>query len=151
MKYNEIRRKTRSITVGNVVIGGDAPIAIQSMTNTDTRDAQATLMQIRQLADAGCQMVRVAVPDEEAANALKQICAESPVPVIADIHFNHRLALMAMDNGISSLRINPGNIGSEEKVREVVSQAKAMQVPIRIGVNAGSLEKELVEKYNGVI
>ena len=147
LQYSGKRRQTTSFTIGGVGIGSGYPVSIQSMTNTDTRDAQATLTQIGQLAEAGCQMVRVAVPDEEAASALKIICAESPVPVIADIHFNHRLALMAMDNGISSLRINPGNIGSEEKVREVVSQAKAMQIPIRIGVNAGSLEKDLLAKY----
>lgn len=141
------RRETTGFKIGNVGVGSAYPVSIQSMTNTDTRDAQATLTQIRQLAEAGCQMVRVAVPDEEAAEALKIICAESPVPVIADIHFNHRLALLAMEYGISSLRINPGNIGSEQKVREVVSKAKAMQVPIRIGVNAGSLEKDLLEQY----
>lgn len=141
------RRETTGFKIGNVGVGSAYPVSIQSMTNTDTRNAQATLTQIRQLAEAGCQMVRVAVPDEEAAEALKVICAESPVPVIADIHFNHRLALLAMEYGISSLRINPGNIGSEQKVREVVSKAKALQVPIRIGVNAGSLEKDLLEQY----
>ena len=141
------RRETTGFKIGNVGVGSAYPVSIQSMTNTDTRDAQATLTQIRQLAEAGCQLVRVAVPDEEAAEALKIICAESPVPVIADIHFNHRLALLAMEYGISSLRINPGNIGSEQKVREVVSKAKALQVPIRIGVNAGSLEKDLLEQY----
>ena len=113
LQYSGKRRETKSFTIGGVGVGSAYPVSIQSMTNTDTRDAEATLMQIRQLADAGCQMVRVAVPDEQAADALKRICAESPVPVIADIHFNHRLALMAMDNGIASLRINPGNIGSE--------------------------------------
>lgn len=117
------------------------------MTNTDTRNSAATLRQINQLAAAGCQLVRVAVPDEEAALALKIICAESPIPVIADIHFNHRLALLAMDYGISALRINPGNIGSQSKVQEVVSKAKMFGVPIRIGVNAGSLEKDLLERY----
>ena len=141
------RRETNSFQIGNVGVGSDYPVSIQSMTNTDTRNAEATLEQIRQLAEAGCQMVRVAVPDEEAAQALKIICKESPVPVIADIHFNHRLALLAMEYGISSLRINPGNIGSEDKVREVVNMAKGMGVPIRIGVNAGSLEKDLLERY----
>lgn len=128
-------------------VGSPYPVSIQSMTNTDTRNAAATLEQIRQLAEAGCQLVRVAVPDEEAAQALQLICRQSPLPVIADIHFNHRLALLAMDNGISALRINPGNIGSAQKVREVVSKAKALGVPIRIGVNAGSLEKDLLERY----
>ena len=140
------RRETNSFQIGNVGVGSDYPVSIQSMTNTDTRNAEATLEQIRQLAEAGCQMVRVAVPDEEAAQALKIICKESPVPVIADIHFNHRLALLAMEYAISSLRINPGNIGSEDKVREVVNMDKGMGVPIRIGVNAGSLEKDLLER-----
>ena len=144
LQYSGKRRQTTSFTIGGVGIGSDYPVSIQSMTNTDTRDAQATLTQIGQLAEAGCQMVRVAVPDEEAASALKIICAESPVPVIADIHFNHRLALMAMDNGISSLRINPGNIGSEDRVRMVADCCKAHGVPIRIGVNGGSLEKHLL-------
>lgn len=147
LPYNEKRRETNSFKIGSVGIGSDYPISIQSMTNTDTRNANETLLQIQQLAAAGCQLVRVAVPDEEAAQALQFICKNSPIPVIADIHFNYRLALMAMENGISSLRINPGNIGSEKNVREVVSQAKAMQIPIRIGVNAGSLEKDLLVKY----
>lgn len=147
LPYNEKRRETNSFKIGSVGIGSDYPISIQSMTNTDTRNANETLLQIQQLAAAGCQLVRVAVPDEEAAQALQFICKNSPIPVIADIHFNYRLALMAMENGISSLRINPGNIGSEKNVREVVSQAKAMHIPIRIGVNAGSLEKDLLVKY----
>lgn len=141
------RRKTINFKVGDVGVGSDYPVSIQSMTNTDTRDAEATLKQIRQLADAGCQIVRCAVPDEEAAASLRKICKESPLPVIADIHFKYRLALLAMDAGISSLRINPGNIGSEANVREVVSKAKGMGVPIRIGVNGGSLEKDLLKKY----
>ena len=141
------RRETCNFKIGSVGIGSDYPVSIQSMTNTDTRDWKATLAQIGQLAEAGCQLVRVAVPDEEAAQALKFICAQSPIPVIADIHFNHRLALSAIDYGISALRINPGNIGSKENVRKVVDKAKAFQIPIRIGVNAGSLEKDLLEKY----
>ena len=141
------RRKTTGFHIGDVGVGSDYPVSIQSMTNTDTRDVAATLQQIGQLADAGCQLVRVAVPDEEAAQAVKAICAQSPIPVIADIHFNHRLALLAMDNGIAALRINPGNIGSKQKVQEVVSKAKELGVPIRIGVNAGSLEKDLLEQY----
>ena len=139
--------QTRQVFAGGVAIGGGAPVSVQTMTNTDTRDVAATLQQIGQLADAGCQLVRVAVPDEEAAQAVKAICAQSPIPVIADIHFNHRLALLAMDNGIAALRINPGNIGSKQKVQEVVSKAKELDVPIRIGVNAGSLEKDLLEQY----
>lgn len=148
LQYSEKRRKTHSFQIGNVGIGSDYPISIQSMTNTDTCNVKETLAQIHQLADAGCQLVRVAVPDEEAAQALKIICKSSPIPVIADIHFNYRLALMAMENGISSLRINPGNIGSEKNVREVVTQAKELKIPIRIGVNAGSLEKDLLAKYH---
>lgn len=141
------RRETTNFKIGSVGVGSAYPVSIQSMTNTDTRDAETTLQQITQLSDAGCQLVRVAVPDEEAAAALKTICARSPIPVIADIHFHHRLALLAMDAGISALRINPGNIGSAQKVREVVSKAKALGVPIRIGVNAGSLEKDLLAQY----
>ncbi len=141
------RRETSNFKIGEVGVGSAYPVSIQSMTNTDTRNAEATLQQIGQLAEAGCQLVRVAVPDEEAAQALKQICKQSPLPVIADIHFNHRLALLAMENGVSALRINPGNIGSAQKVREVVSKAKGLGIPIRIGVNAGSLEKELLARY----
>lgn len=141
------RRETSNFKIGEVGVGSAYPVSIQSMTNTDTRNAEATLQQIGQLAEAGCQLVRVAVPDEEAAQTLKQICKQSPLPVIADIHFNHRLALLAMENGVSALRINPGNIGSAQKVREVVSKAKGLGIPIRIGVNAGSLEKELLARY----
>ena len=141
------RRKTTGFTIGNVGIGSDYPVSIQSMTNTDTRNPEATVAQIKALAEQGCQLVRCAVLDTEAAQALKTICAASPIPVIADIHFNHELALLAMDNGISALRINPGNIGSEQKVREVVAKAKSLEIPIRMGVNAGSLEKDLLEQY----
>ena len=141
------RRKTRNFKIGPVGVGSDYPVSIQSMTNTDTRNAEATLSQIRQLAEAGCSMVRCAVPDMEAADALKTICAGSPVPIIADIHFDYRLAMKAMENGISSLRINPGNIGEAWKVHEIVSMAKEKSIPIRIGVNAGSLEKDLLEQY----
>lgn len=141
------RRKTTELMIGEVGVGATHPVSIQSMTNTDTRNVEATSAQINALAQLGCQLVRCAVPDEEGAQALRQICQVSPIPVIADIHFNHRLALLAMDNGISALRINPGNIGSEAKVREVVAKAKELAIPIRIGVNAGSLEKELLEKY----
>ena len=141
------RRKTRQINVGPVRIGGDAPIAVQSMTNTKTQDAQATLLQIRQLADAGCDIIRCAVPDMEAALALKEIVAGSPIPVIADIHFDYRLALQAIESGVQGLRLNPGNIGGSEKVKAVVGAAKPKHIPIRIGVNAGSLPKDLLEKY----
>jgi len=130
-----------------VAIGGGAPVSVQSMTNTDTRDVAATVEQINQLAAAGCEIVRVAVPDAEAAEALKKIKPAITIPLIADIHFDHKLALEAMANGVDGLRINPGNIGSEEKVRAVVDAAKEKGIPIRIGVNAGSLEKKLLERY----
>jgi len=141
------RRMTRQIHVGPVLIGGDAPIAVQSMTNTKTQDARATLLQIRQLADAGCDIIRCAVPDMDAAIALKEIVAGSPIPVIADIHFDYKLALRAIESGVHGLRLNPGNIGGNEKVKAVVEAAKPKNIPIRIGVNAGSLPKDLLEKY----
>lgn len=144
------RRKTRQIMVGDVPIGGDAPIAIQSMTNTDTADAAATLAQIRELAAAGCALVRLTVPDMAAAEALAQIVPQSPVPLVADIHFDYRLALAAIDRGIHALRINPGNIGGAENVRAVARAARAHNVPIRIGVNSGSLSREVLAKYGGV-
>lgn len=138
------RRKTRKVKVGNCYIGGDAKVSIQSMTNTDTRDVEATLAQIRELNIAGCNIIRCAVPDKEAAEALKGICKESPIPVVADIHFDYKLALLAIENGVSALRINPGNIGNIEKTKAVVEAAKAKNIPIRIGVNAGSLEKNIL-------
>lgn len=141
------RRKTRQLNVGGVLIGGDAPIAVQSMTNTHTDDAEATLAQIRKLAAAGCDIIRCAVPDMAAAEGLKTICKESPIPVIADIHFDYKLALAAIAAGVDGLRLNPGNIGNTEKVRAVVEAAKERNIPIRIGVNAGSLPKDLLEKY----
>ncbi|MBR1590376.1 MAG: flavodoxin-dependent (E)-4-hydroxy-3-methylbut-2-enyl-diphosphate synthase [Acidaminococcaceae bacterium] len=141
------RRKTRQIQVGSVAVGGDAPIAVQSMTNTKTQDAQSTLRQIWTLADGGCDIIRCAVPDMEAAYALKDIVAGSPIPVIADIHFDYRLALQAIASGVHGLRLNPGNIGGAEKVKAVVEAAKPKNIPIRIGVNAGSLPKDLLEKY----
>ncbi len=142
-----VRRDTKGIKVGPVAIGGGEPVSVQSMTNTDTRDSAATVQQIEQLARAGCEIVRVAVPDREAAEALKGIKEQIAIPLIADIHFDHRLALLALENGVDALRINPGNIGSAEKVKAVVDRAKAKGIPIRIGVNAGSLEKELLAKY----
>src|SRR5512141_3148470 len=141
------RRRTRPVQVGAVQVGGGAPIAVQSMTTTDTRDAAATLGQSRALAEAGADLVRLAVPDAEAAAALPAIVRPSPVPLVADIHFDYRLALAALDAGIQGVRLNPGNIGSRERVREVVRAARARSVPIRIGVNAGSLEKDIVEKH----
>ncbi|SDK95987.1 4-hydroxy-3-methylbut-2-en-1-yl diphosphate synthase [Maridesulfovibrio ferrireducens] len=143
------RKKTRELFIGNVGIGGDNPIRVQSMCNTDTRNVLTTGTQINALAEAGCEIVRVAVPDEEAAAALVEIRKNSPVPLIADIHFDYRLALAAIDAGIDGLRINPGNIGGEDKVDAVVSAAKDRGVPIRIGVNGGSLDKVLLAKYGG--
>ena len=140
------RRKTRVVSIDNLKIGGENPIVIQSMTNTDTRDAKKTLEQINALVKEGCQMVRCAVPDMEAAEALKEIVKNSPVPIVADIHFDYRLALKAIENGISKLRINPGNIGSIERIKEVVNKAKEYKIPIRIGVNSGSLEKDILER-----
>lgn len=141
------RRKTRQLLVGKVLVGGDAHISVQSMTNTHTDDAEATLAQIRELAAAGCDIIRCAVPDMAAAEGLKRICRESPIPVIADIHFDYKLALAAIEAGVDALRLNPGNIGGREKVEAVVNAARARQIPIRIGVNAGSLPKDLLEKY----
>ncbi len=138
------RRKTRQIKIGDVLIGGGAPISIQSMTKTDTRDVRATLAQIRRLEKAGCQIVRLAVPDASAASALGAIRKGSRLPLVADIHFDHRLALKALDAGVDGLRINPGNIGSPANVREVARAASERGVPIRIGVNSGSLEKGLL-------
>lgn len=141
------RRDTRKIKVGNIYIGGDSKIAVQSMTNTDTRDIEATVNQILRLEKAGCDIVRCAVPDMEAAEAIKEIVKRVNIPVVADIHFDYRLAIKAMENGISKLRINPGNIGSRDRVEKVVEIAKEKNIPIRIGVNAGSLEKGILEKY----
>lgn len=141
------RRKTRQLNVGSVLIGGNAPISVQSMTNTHTDDVQSTLAQIKKLANAGCDIIRCAVPDMAAATALKTICDESPIPVIADIHFDYKLALASIESGVHGLRLNPGNIGGEDKVRAVVDAAKKRNIPIRIGVNAGSLPKDLLEKY----
>ncbi len=141
------RRATRPVRVGSVQVGGGAPIAVQSMTTTDTRDSAATLAQVRALAEAGADIVRLAVPDADAATALPQIVSASPVPLVADIHFDYRLALRALAAGIHCIRLNPGNIGSRERVREVVRAARERSVPIRIGVNAGSLEDDIVEKH----
>jgi (E)-4-hydroxy-3-methylbut-2-enyl-diphosphate synthase len=141
------RRPTRQIRIGPVAIGGGAPIAVQSMTTTQTADVAATLAQVRALAEAGADVVRLAVPDEDAAKALAAIVRASPVPLVADIHFDYRLALAALAAGIQGVRLNPGNIGSKERVREVLKAARERSVPIRIGVNAGSLEKDIVEKH----
>ena len=138
---------TRQIHVGNVAIGGGAPVVIQSMLNTKTTYVEGSLAQIRQLADAGCQIARLAVPNQEAARGFAQICRESPLPLVADIHFDYKLAIAAAEGGASKIRINPGNIGGEERVEAVVAVCKEKGIPIRIGVNGGSLEKNLLEKY----
>jgi len=143
------RKPTRTIHVGNVGIGGDNPVRVQSMCNTDTRDVLSTVAQINQLAEAGCEIVRLAVPDDKAAAVLATIRELSPVPLIADIHFDYRLALAALEAGMEGLRINPGNIGNERKVDTVVRAAMAHGAPIRIGVNGGSLEKDLLRQYGG--
>lgn len=137
----------RLVNAGGVLIGGDAPVSIQSMTNTDTRDYQKTVSQILKLEDAGCEIIRCAVPDMEAAEAIKKIKSQIHIPLVADIHFDYRLALECMKNGVDKIRINPGNIGSKDRVKMVVEMAKDKGIPIRIGVNGGSLEKELLEKY----
>lgn len=144
------RRKTRVVKIGNVLIGGNNPVAIQSMCNTKTSDVEATVRQILALEEAGCEIIRVAVPDMEAAEAISEIKKRIHIPLVADIHFDYRLALKAIENGVDKLRINPGNIGGEDRVKAVVEAAKAKNIPIRIGVNSGSLEKEILEKYGEV-
>lgn len=142
--------KTKAIQIGNRVIGGGNPILIQSMTNTKTEDVVATVGQIRQLTDAGCDIIRCACPTMEAAKALAEIKKQISIPLVADIHFDYQLAIAAMENGADKIRINPGNIGSKERVKAVVDVAKEHNIPIRVGVNSGSLEKDLLEKYHGV-
>lgn len=144
------RRKTRVVKIGNVLIGGDNPIAIQSMCNTKTSDVDATVKQILELEAAGCEIIRVAVPDMKAAEAIADIKKQIHIPLVADIHFDYRLALKAIESGVDKLRINPGNIGGEDRVKAVVEAAKAKKIPIRIGVNSGSLEKDILEKYGEV-
>lgn len=144
-----MRRTTRTVDVGGVRIGGGNPISIQSMCNTDTRDVSSTVEQIKKLQDAGCEIIRVAVPDMEAAQAIEKIKKQINIPLVSDIHFDYRLALECIKNGIDKVRINPGNIGDRERVKLVADAAKANGIPIRIGVNGGSLEKELVSKYGG--
>ncbi len=144
------RRMTKEVQIGDRVIGGGNPILIQSMCNTRTEDAAATVAQIRKLEQAGCEIIRVAVPTMEAAKALRTIKKQIHIPLVADIHFDYRLAIAAMECGADKIRINPGNIGSKERVQAVIDKAKEYQVPIRVGVNSGSLEKPLIEKYGGV-
>src|SRR6056297_3533346 len=144
---NIYRRKSRQIMVGNVPVGGDAPISVQTMTNTLTTDVKGTISQVQAAADAGADIVRVSVPDEASSRALREIVAESPVPIVADIHFHYRRGIEAAEAGAACLRINPGNIGSADRVREVIAAARDHGCSMRIGVNAGSLEKHLLEKY----
>ncbi|HZK42794.1 MAG TPA: flavodoxin-dependent (E)-4-hydroxy-3-methylbut-2-enyl-diphosphate synthase [Syntrophomonadaceae bacterium] len=145
----KIRRLTKTVEIGNVAIGGDNPIAVQSMTTTDTRDTKATVKQIKRLEEAGCEIIRVAVVDEQAAQNIKEITKEINIPLVADIHFDHKLALISAKAGANALRINPGNIGDKSKVKEVVNICQDMFIPIRIGVNAGSLDKENLAKHGG--
>ena len=141
--------KTRQVKAGSVLIGGGAPVSVQSMTNTDTADVEATLSQIRALAIAGADIVRVSVYNEACAKAVRALVDGSPVPLVADIHFDHKLALAAVENGIHKLRINPGNIGGEKNVRILADCVKAHHIPVRIGVNSGSVEKDILAKYGG--
>jgi (E)-4-hydroxy-3-methylbut-2-enyl-diphosphate synthase len=143
------RRKTRQISIGPVKVGGDAPISVQSMTKTDTRDVRKTVHQIRRLEEAGCEIIRVAIVDEEAARAITEIKKKMRIPIIADIHFHPRLALMAMESGADGLRINPGNIGGRDRLKPIVAEARSRSIPIRIGVNSGSLEKDLLKQFGG--
>lgn len=148
MKYNDIRRKTREVKIGNKAVGGCAPIAIQSMTNTDTHDKAATLSQIRALEAAGCDIVRITVPDIEAADTVTYLKEQGVrIPIVADIHFDYRVALRCAELGVDKIRINPGNIGDDDRVRAVCEACKKRNIPIRIGVNGGSLEKEILAKY----
>ena len=147
---DQMRNKTKTVQIGDRVIGGGNPILIQSMTNTKTQDVEATVAQIRELTKAGCEIIRCAVPDMEAAKALAEIKKQIDIPLVADIHFDYKLAIAAMENGADKIRIIPGNIGSSERVRAVVDCAKERNIPIRVGVNSGSLEKTLLEKYGGV-
>ena len=145
-----VDRKTKIVEVGKVRIGGGSPVSVQSMTNTDTRNVEQTAAQIKRLCDAGCEIIRLAIPDDEAAEAFRTIKKMVDVTLVADIHFDYRLAIKAIENGADKIRINPGNIGSIERVKQVVEKAKERKIPIRIGVNSGSLEKEILEKYGGV-
>lgn len=150
MNETVIRKQTREITIGNKAIGGKNPILIQSMTNTRTEDIKGTIAQIQRLTAAGCEIIRCAVPTMEAAEALAEIKKGITIPLVADIHFDYRLAIASMEHGADKIRINPGNIGSGERIQAIIDVAKERNIPIRIGVNSGSLEKELVEKYHGV-
>ncbi len=144
------RHKTKVIKVGNLSLGGTSPIVVQSMNNTDTRDVEATLRQIQSLAAAGCKLTRVAIPDKEAALALKALTEASPIPIVADIHFDYRLALLSIENGAAKIRINPGNLGGQEAIKAVAVAAKARNIPIRVGVNSGSIARDVIARFGGV-
>lgn len=144
------RDNTKVVKIGNRMIGGGNPILIQSMTNTHTEDVEATVAQIKALTKAGCEIIRCTVPTKEAALAIKEIKKQIEIPLVADIHFDYKMAIMAMENGADKIRINPGNIGGTDKIKAVVDVAKERNIPIRVGVNSGSLEKDLIEKYGGV-
>lgn len=144
------RKKTRKVRVGNIFIGGDAPVTVQSMTNTDTRNIRATVEQIKRIQEAGCDIIRAAVPDMEAADAVREIKKQTAVPFVADIHYDYRIAIKCIENGVDKVRINPGNIGDTERVKKIVAAAGERGVPIRIGINSGSLEKDILAKYGGV-
>ena len=149
MIYNDIRRKTKEVKIGKIAIGGNSPIAIQSMTNTDTHDKEATLKQIQALQNSGCDIIRITVPDIEAVDTIPYLKENGiAIPIVADIHFDYKVALRCAEVGVDKIRINPGNIGSDERVRAVVNACKKAQIPIRIGVNSGSLEKEILAKYS---
>lgn len=150
LSFTENRKKTRQISIGRVKIGGFAPVAVQSMTSTHTQDVPKTVAQIKKLEEAGCEIIRVAVPDEEAALAISAIKKEIAIPLVADIHFDHRLAILSAQNGADALRINPGNIGGADKIKQVVECANDFGIPIRIGVNAGSLEQDILDRHHGV-
>ncbi len=156
MRLNEIenilgkKRISRQVKVGDLIIGGGELPVIQSMNNTDSRDVESCLDQIRALATAGCQITRLAVPDKEAALALKKICEKSPLPIVADIHFDYRLALASIESGVAKIRINPGNIGGEDRLKQVAEACKARRIPIRVGVNSGSIAKDILAKHGGV-
>lgn len=145
-----IRKETKKIKVGNIFVGGDSDISVQSMTNTDTKDVTSTVLQIKDLEEAGCNIVRCAVPDLDSCSALKEIIKKVKIPVVADIHFDYKIALCAIDSGISALRINPGNIGNMSKVKLLAEKSKCNNIPIRIGVNSGSLQKDILDKYGRV-
>ena len=145
-----LRKHTKKIKVGDIFIGGDSPISVQSMTNTDTRDVKATVAQIKRLEEEGCRIIRIAVPDSQSAEAVKEIKKAIKIPLVADIHFDYRLALECMRNGVDKIRLNPGNIGGQDRVKIVADMARERQIPIRIGVNSGSVEKSIIEKYGGV-